>query len=145
MATFTGIEEFKKLLEKVEKMPAKVMTNAVKKAATIAKTQAKSLAPVGETGNLRRSIGIWAEKRRTGKKVYQLAFSKAYNDKFVKESNGKRSYYPAYQEYGFKKRNGGKIVGKFFIRKSSKDRKTELEQMILTELANSLKNLGGAR
>lgn len=147
----SGVEEFKRLLQQVEKVPAKTMTYAVKKAANVAKADAKSMAPptgAGKktTGNLRRAIGIWAEKRRTGKKIYQLAFSKNYNDKLVKYTKtGKRYYYPASQEYGFKKRGSGeKIEGKYFIRRASKDKKQELEQMIVDELANSLKSLGGA-
>jgi HK97 gp10 family phage protein len=139
----SGVDDLMRLLRQVETVPARTMTTAVKKAANIAKAEAKSLAPT-KTGDLKRSIGIYAEKLRVGKKVYQLAFNKNYNEKFVKVSaDGKRSYYPASQEYGFKTRSGGKVQGKFFLKKASKDKIRQLEQMIVDELANSLRSLGG--
>lgn len=164
-SNLTGVDDLMKLLQRVEKTPAKVMTGAVKKAANIAKAEAKALAPKGKTGNLRRAIGIFAEKRRVGKKVYQLAFNRNYSDIFARYKRGsysnlyssrkghkstrvnkfvgKRYYYPASQEYGFKLRNGGRKPGKFFMRKSSKENRFQLEQMIVDELANSLRSLVG--
>jgi len=142
MNNLTGVEEFKAILEKVEKIPAKTMTASVKKVALIARNEARANAPK-DSGDLRRSIGIWAEKRKVGKKIYQLAFSKNYNDKFVKKTaEGKRYYYPASQEYGFKKRGSGdKVAGNYFIRKASSDKKNHLIQLIINELSDQLRNI----
>lgn len=136
-----GAREFQQLLQKVEKVPAKAMTRVVKGAANVAKAKAKAEATV-ETGTMRKSIGIYAERRRVGKKVYQLAFSKKMNDKLVKISlNGKRSYYPASQEYGFKLRGGGRKPGKFFMKNAISNRR-ELLEMIVDGLAKSLREAG---
>ena len=59
-SSITGIDDLMRLLEQVERTPARVLTGAVKKAANIAKAEAKALAPKSSksTGNLRKSI-VW--------------------------------------------------------------------------------------
>jgi hypothetical protein len=150
----TGINEFNKLLDKVGKIPASSMTKVIKPIAKSIQINAKSNAPVGETGNLKKAIGIFAERRKVGKKVYQIAFSKKYNEVFSSYKKGshtkivgkrklvgKSYYYPASQEYGFKLRNGRKKEGKHFMQNAVKSKSTILE-MIVAGLANSLKEAG---
>ena len=136
----TGINDVIKLLEKVEKAPAKTLTISTKKGANIIKNQAKSDAPK-ETGALRRSIKIRAEKRRNGKKVYQVKF---IGENLAKVSaDGKRSFYPASQEYGWTDKNGKRHLGtgKKFLRNALEDNRESVKQTILDEMAKSLREV----
>lgn len=92
-----------------------------------------STAPLGKTGNLRAGIvaSPWEEKTAVpGKVVREVYFDYNMNDVFVKYSKaGKRYYYPASMEYGFRihtmtpSKNGrpraSRIPGKYFMRDSS--------------------------
>lgn len=83
---------------------------------------ARSLAPV-RSGDLRRGIvaSPWEENSvkpyKIGRQVYM---DHRMNDTFVKtRKDGKRYYYPASQEYGFRvhQRSGTrKVDGKYFMR-----------------------------
>lgn len=138
MTNITGIEEFKKILEKAGKLPAKFLTKATKSGANFIRNEAKAGAPK-RTGLLQRSIKIKAEKRRTGKKVYQIKF---VSDKLAKESaSGKRSFYPTSQEYGWKLQDGSKVPGKFFMRNAVNHNRARVEQDIINDLAESLRGL----
>ena len=73
-----------------------------------------------KSGALRRGIvaSTSAEKTATpGKVVYDIYMDDAMNDIFVKyAASGKRYYYPASQEYGFRLKNGGYKPGKYYMR-----------------------------
>ena len=61
-----------------------------------------------------------AEKTATpGKTVYDVWMDPGMNDTFVKAAGGKRYYYPASQEYGFRTRSGGRKAGLYFMRNSA--------------------------
>jgi len=67
-----------------------------------------------------------------GKKTYQVTFDKAYNDVFVKVSkNGKRSYYPASQEFGWIKKDGTKVPGKHFIRNAGDSNEGKFQKTVI--------------
>ena len=83
----------------------------------------QTTAPI-KTGALRRGIiaSPFAEKSaKPGKVVYDIYMDEKMNSTFVKYSkSGKRYYYPASQEYGFKKRYGqGKVPGKEFMKNTA--------------------------
>lgn len=83
----------------------------------------RTTAPV-KTGALRRGIvaSPWAERSASpGKVVYDIYMDEKMNSTFVKYTkSGKRYYYPASQEYGFRKRYGrGKVPGKDFMKTTS--------------------------
>jgi hypothetical protein len=137
-----GIQEVQRRIDQLGRVPAKALTTSVKKGALIARQYARENAPT-KTGTLKRGIRIIAEKRKTGKKVYQIVFDRKYNDKFQKFTvSGKQYYYPASQEFGFKKKNGGTHPGKHFMKDSLHSQKRLIEQTILDELAGSLRPLG---
>lgn len=54
-----------------------------------------------------------------GKVVYDVWMDPAMNDTFVRYANGKRYYYPASQEYGFRTRSGGRKAGLYFMRNTA--------------------------
>ena len=141
MATnnITGIRELQQMLERGRRAPAKVLTVASKKGANIVRQAAKADAPK-DTGKLKRSIKLKAEKRIVGKKIYQIKF---IGDNLAKISqSGNRSFYPASQEYGWKKKDGSKHPGKHFMKHAIQLNKGTIEQTIINELTNSLRALG---
>ena len=108
-----GLDEAVEMIKKVGELPQKCVNKAAKKGIQIAKREAKSGGWVDQTGYLRKAIKEKAEKTKIkGKKVYDLMPDSSYNDVFVKTTKkGKRAYYPASVEYGFKTNNGGSAPG----------------------------------
>lgn len=82
----------------------------------------RSVAPQ-RTGVLKQGLiqSPQAEHSATpGKVVYDLYPDPAKNNVFAKYTrNGKRYYYPASMEYGFRLVNGGYYPGKYYMRDSS--------------------------
>jgi HK97 gp10 family phage protein len=137
--TITGIQELTRMLERGARAPARVLTKATKDGAMIVRQQARADSPV-DTGLLRRSIKLKSERRRVGKKVYQVKF---IGDNLAKVgANGSRSFYPASQEYGWKKRDGSKTQGKHFLEKAIQQNKTLIKQTVVDGLVDSLRVLG---
>jgi hypothetical protein len=73
--------------------------------------------------------------------------SEEYNDVLVKNTlSGKRYYYPASQEFGFKLVNGGYYPGAHYLRESLTENKTAIERKILDTLKKDIgKALAGGR
>jgi hypothetical protein len=137
-----GINEVIRRIEQIGRVPATVLTKATKKGALISRNWARNNAPE-DLGTLIRGIKIVAEKRKIGKKVYQVVFDRKYNDKFQKVTlSGKRYYYPASQEHGFKTRDGGRVEGKHFMKQSLHENKRLTQQTIIDELKQGLRPLG---
>lgn len=141
MTTITGIDEVRRMLNQIGRAPARVLTGATKKGATIIRSQAKNDAPK-QTGKLKRSIKLKAEKRRRGRKVYQIKF---IGDNLAKVSaSGNRSFYPVSQEYGWTDQQGGRPIGdgKKFLRDAMRQNRNLVNQTIVDEIAQSLRALG---
>lgn len=118
-AELTGIEVLEKL-----RMDKTVTSRFVETAAGSLMATVRTNAPC-RSGNLRRGIvaSPWDEKTAVpGKIVREVYFDYAMNDTFVKYSkSGKRYYYPASQEYGYRianSGNGARVPGKYFMRDS---------------------------
>ena len=103
----TGLKDLSKL---PEKNGSAAVRNAVAKGARMVRKQSRSLAPTGNTGNLRKSLEIHKERsRKKGKAVYDIRFSPKYNEflqKPIKQPGkygGKNpyAYYPSSMEFGF--------------------------------------------
>jgi len=138
-----GVKEVKKLLEEAGKAPAKVLTKAVKTSAKIVLLAARDNAPV-DTGTLKKGIRLKAERRKSGKCVYQIGIFGASGggEEFVKHSSkGKRSFYPASQEYGWTDEYGHYHPGYRYLRNAA-DRNTErVHTSILQILGEELDKL----
>ena len=91
-------------------------------------------APV-RTGALRRGIipSPAAERSATpGKVVYDVYMDEGMNDTFVKYSlSGKRYYYPASMEYGFRKRRRGRYPGKYYMKNSAIEYRSAHEAAVI--------------
>lgn len=106
----TGIEVLEKLkLDKTE--TARFVETAAGTLVAITRTNAPK-----KSGDLRSGIvpSPWEERTAVpGKVVREVYFDAAMNDTFVKVAkSGKRYYYPASQEYGFRIAKQATIPGK---------------------------------
>ena len=120
----------------------KQLTPAVRKAMKPVLQAAREGAPV-DTGALKKGIVLKGEKNKPPlKKVFQVTMDKKKNDVFVKgldaDGEGKRAYYPASQEYGFLKKNGGKVPGKHFLKKAAEQQEDQLPDAIVDSLMGEI-------
>lgn len=96
----------------------------------------RSGAPV-RTGALREGMIISGKYENTsvvGKVVYDIYPDPAKNNIFVKESKaGKRYYYPASMEYGFRipVYGGKRYPGKYFIKRAGEESETAHAQAVV--------------
>lgn len=139
-----GVNEVRRLFEQVGRAPAKVLTKAVKTSAKIVLLAARANAPVDE-GDLKKGIRIKAERRkRAGMRVYQIGvFGKSGGgDEFVKISRaGKRSFYPASQEYGWTDQYGHYHPGYRYLRNAADRNAVRVHTMMLEIMAEELDRL----
>jgi len=127
-----GMKELEKMMKNLEKIPQKVVNKAARSGAAIARKAAKLNAPE-DLGNLKKGIVLKKERKtKPGKAVYDVTFDPAMDDVFADESNdGKRSYYPASQEYGFMTVDGGFVPGYHFLRDSIVNNATAIEAKVV--------------
>ena len=137
-----GLDELERKLETLGKLPQRVVTKAARKGANILKKDVKANAPV-DMGTLKKGIVIKAEKSKVkGKKMMQITFDRAYNHVFVKVTkDGKRYYYPASQEFGFRTRGGGYIPGYHFLKDVAQSDRNQVEQMMIEVLTQEIDKL----
>lgn len=127
-----GMKELERSIKKLGGVPQKIATKAAKAGANIAYKAAKNNAPI-DKGDLKSGIIIKGERRvKLGKKMYDIMMDPSKNDKFVKVSkDGKRSYYPASQEYGFMTVDGGYVPGYRYLRRSITENAGAIERKIV--------------
>ena len=94
----------------------------VRNSANTLLSRTKAAAPY-RFGHLRAGLIVapGREKSKTyGKVVNDIVFDAAMNDVFVKMSKaGKRYYYPASQEYGFRVEGGKRVPGLYYMRNTA--------------------------
>lgn len=127
-----GMAELERTFKALGKVPQTVATKSARAGATIPLRAAKANAPVDD-GNLKKGIIMKREKRKVpAKAVYDVMMDPAMNDVFVDISaDGKRSYYPASQEYGFLTEDGGYVPGYRFLQRSITENSRAIESKIL--------------
>ena len=139
-----GVAEVQRLFEQVGKAPAKVLTKAVKNSAKIVLLAARANAPV-DSGALKKGIKLKAERRGgKGKRVYQIGVfgSAGGGEEFVKISAaGKRSFYPASQEYGWTDQYGKYHPGYSYLRNAADRNTARVHTMMLEIMAEELDKL----
>lgn len=127
-----GMKELERSIKKMGRVPQTIATKAARAGANIALKSARKNAPE-DTGTLKKGIVLKGERRvKIGKKMYDVTIDASKNDVFVKTSeDGKRSYYPASQEYGFMTADGGYVPGYQYLRKSITENSREIENKIV--------------
>lgn len=121
-----------------------VMRPLVKTSADLLASRIQANAPK-KTGDLSRGVIASAAPERStdpGKVIHDIYFSAAMNDKFVKVTkSGKRYYYPASQEYGFRIGNGKRVPGKYYMRDASVEFYAEHRDRVAEGVDNILEEL----
>lgn len=127
-----GIRELERSFQRLGKIPQTTVTKSARAGARIVLKAAKQNTPV-DTGELKRGIVLKRERRtKQGKSVYDVTIDRNMNNVFVKESKeGKRSYYPASQEYGFLTVDGGYTPGYQYMKKALTENAMQVEKKIL--------------
>jgi len=127
-----GMKELERAFRELGKVPQSAATKSARAGGQIALKAAKANAPE-DTGDLKRGIILKRERSKVkGKAVYDVTIDPAMNDVFVKVSkDGKRSYYPASQEYGFLTVDGRYIPGYRYLRRSADDNERPIEKKML--------------
>jgi HK97 gp10 family phage protein len=127
-----GMAELERAFKRLGKVPQTAATKSARAGASIAHKAAKANAPV-DSGNLKQGIVMKRERRtKQGKAVFDVMMDPAKNDQFVKMSkDGKRSYYPASQEYGFLTVDGGYVPGYRYLRRAITDNAATIERKIV--------------
>ena len=104
----------------------------------------KEAAPY-RTGALQSGLILAPGKERTpihGKVVNDIVFDAGMNDTFVKYSkSGKRYYYPASQEYGFKIRKGKRVPGLYYMRNTAAEYYGTHENAVVDRVLEILEEL----
>ena len=142
-----GMNELKRSIKKLGKVPQKHVTTSAKKGMGIVLKAAKADAPY-ETGALKKGMILKGEKSKSkGKKVYRIIFDPAMNDVFQKsvQNPGSRggqgrsiAYYPVSQEYGYFAGDGNYIPGFRFIHDSLESNKRRMTQIIVATMKKKI-------
>ena len=116
----------------------------VRKSADALAARIRSNAP-HRFGDLQRGIvtSATAEKSAAqGKVVFDVTFDAAMNDKFVKlTKTGKRYYYPASQEYGFRIGRTRRKPGLYFMRDTAIEFYSGHENAVVDGVVDMLEDL----
>jgi hypothetical protein len=111
--TVEGLEELQAQFNKLGRMPKKYLTKAGREGIANDVRDAKTFAPTGDTGNLKKSIKKKMETpNKRNKGVYRLTYSAKFNDAFQKKTTGiyggklPHAYIPSSVEYGYKGKKG---------------------------------------
>lgn len=128
----------------LSKTPEAEWVGTVRSSASSLRNMMAAAAPY-RTGALRAGLIVapGREKSKTfGKIVNDIVFDAAMNDVFVKMSkSGKRYYYPASQEYGFRSRHRRRVPGKYFMRDSIAAYSASHEEAVIARTVEILEAL----
>ena len=133
------LRNLERAARKIDGIAKKQITPAVRKAMKPVLQVAKSKAPK-DTRALSKNLKLMGERSRTpGKKVYQVGLDKAKNDIFAKISTtGKRSYYPASQEHGWRLPDGSKVPGKHYMRDAMDEKAPQVASDIVDNIMTEI-------
>lgn len=142
-----GLEQLQSQFEKIGKMPKKYLTKSAKVGSDAPLKDARSSAPVGETGLLKKGLHRKMETpNKRNKAVYRIRWNPKYTEQYLKPTTGRYggktpfAYYPHSVEYGFKSR-GGRVQGQYFVTKAIERNQADSLQKIVDSLNDSIDQL----
>lgn len=104
----------------------------------------RAAAPV-RSGDLQSGIILLPGKEKTsvfGKVVHDIVIDAGMNETFVKYTkSGKRYYYPASQEYGFRIGKGKRVPGLYYMRNTSMAYYAAHEENVVQGVMKTLEEL----
>jgi len=131
-------------LQALSRMSEAQIEGPVRQSATGLAYQIRTAAPY-RFGALRSGLMVAPGKERTatpGKVVNDIVFDRAMNHTFVKVSkSGKRYYYPASQEYGFRIGRGRRVPGLYYMRNTSAAFYSTHEENVVDSVLDILEDL----
>lgn len=135
--TVTGVKEIDRALDGLgDKLRKKVLNKLLRSAAKPINKQAKALAPVGETGMLKKHIKT---RKKKGAKRGDFALEVRTG---TREEMGipkdAPAYYPAVQEYGSEKKN---IPAKRYMRTAYETKQGEARKIMRDGVADEVKKV----
>lgn len=142
-----GLEELQKQFERIGKMPKKYLTRAAKAGSDDPLKAAKTSAPRGKTGFLKKGLERKMETpNKRNKSVYRIRWSPKYTEQYLKPTTGKYggktpyAYYPHSVEYGYKAKHGH-VAGQYFVAKAIERTQGSSLQKIVDSLGKSIDEL----
>lgn len=131
-------------LKALSRMSEAEIEGPVRQSASGLSFQIQAAAP-SRSGDLRSGLIVAPGHERTsifGKIVNDIVFDAGMNDTFVKMSKaGKRYYYPASQEYGFRISRGRRVPGLYYMRDTAAAYYFEHEEKIVESVVEILEDL----
>ena len=116
----------------------------VKSSADMVRARAQAMAPK-KSGDLVRGIIVNPMREHSmnpHKVVHDVVIDANMNDTFVKMSrDGKRYYYPASQEYGFRIGNGKRVPGRYYMRDAAVETAAEHRDRVADGVGKILEEL----
>lgn len=142
-----GMTELDAQFARIGKVPKKYLTRASKKGAHPILEDARSNAPVGETGILKKSLKLKQETpNKRNKAVYRVMYDPKYTDHFLKETTGiyggrtPYAYYPASVEYGYPTKFG-RVQGQYTMAYAVHKNEGSSLQIVTDELNKAIDEL----
>lgn len=142
-----GLEQLQSQFEKIGKMPKKYLTKSAKVGSDAPLKDARSSAPVGETGLLKKGLHRKMETpNKRNKAVYRIRWNPKYTEQYLKPTTGiydgktPFAYYPHSVEYGFKSKHG-RVQGQYFVTKAIERNQADSLQKIVDSLNDSIDQL----
>lgn len=141
-----GMTDLLKTVDQIGKLPQRVVTKVAKAGANIDLKATKAHAPM-LTGVLKKALKLIAERTsKKGKKVYEVTFNPDANNALVKVSkSGKRSYYPASQEFGFIARDGRYIPGYNYMLNAIEETAGQVQKTMLDTFSAEIDKVWNAK
>lgn len=136
------LEGAMELQRRLSTLPAKVEKKVVRRSlrvgAKMFQRQAKANAPVGETGDLKRALAVRAGRRRRGSASVRVIFNTKKYPLVSYTRGGKRYFYPAAVEYGWKKPDGTRHPAQPYFRPAFETEKHRALNATMREMRNGV-------
>lgn len=134
-----GMDELLSSIDRLGKLPRKCVRGAARAGANVALKEARRRAP-RRTGALRRGLKLREERSRSkARAIYQIGPDPKKNHLFAREYGaGKRAYYPASLEFGWRTRNGRREPGRYYLRDALVATAPEVERIIVAEMTRRI-------
>lgn len=144
-----GLKELMRDIRQLEEMPQKQITKGVRTGTKVILKEAKAIAKTRrDSGKMWKKLTLKAEKtKRKGKKVIQVTYPKTerFQEAVKITKDGKRYYYPASQNFGFKTRrvkNGkDRVEGLKFFQRSMQNKGPEAAKVIVQEIGKEIEKM----
>lgn len=141
MASSVTVEGEQRVIAKLKTLPGKIekkiTRTALRKSAKLVQSKAKSLVPVGRTGQLKKQIKVRAMKRKRGRVgIMVRVWGGGFTDAF----------YASFVQFGHDLVRGDKVVGRIdandFLKAASESQEQQIRNLIITDIRQGIAEAG---